>query len=207
MTRVSIDISRISVTYVLYLRQGARSPCRPYISDERTGYRATARLSYPSSPHPFPGCSSSFYSRGSPVSLSVPLLSTRRWHYQGKKGVSGGSLEVSLTILRNFADSLARVDHVRPVLRSHGSGREGENGFSRGSEGSEGGKRNERERRVGPGWDVATGWQAPRVVSPRCPKICIRDGHADWKRDRCRASQNILLPRKILCASIPPATA
>lgn len=49
----------------------------------------------------------------------------------------GGSLEVSLTILRNFADSLARVDHVRPALRSHGSGREGENGFSRGSEGSE----------------------------------------------------------------------
>lgn len=37
----------------------------------------------------------------------------------------GGSLEVSLTILRNFADSLARVDHVRPVLRSHGSCREG----------------------------------------------------------------------------------
>lgn len=65
--------------------------------------------------------------------------------------MSGGSLEVSLTILRNFADSLARVDHVRPVLRSHGSGREGENGFSRGSERSEGGKRDERERRAGPG--------------------------------------------------------
>jgi len=151
-TRVSIDISRISVTYVLYLRRGARSLCRPYISDERTGYCATARLSYPSSLHPFPGCSSSFYSRDSLVSLSVPLLSARRWrwHYRGKKGVDGGSLEVSLTILRNFADSLARVDHVRPVLRSHGSGREGENGFSRGSEGSEGGKRGGRERRAGP---------------------------------------------------------
>lgn len=37
---ISLDlgISRISVTYVLYLRQGARSPCRPYISDGRTGY-------------------------------------------------------------------------------------------------------------------------------------------------------------------------
>lgn len=23
-----------------------------------------------------------------------------------------------------------------------------------------------------------------RVVLARCPKICIRDGHADWKRDR-----------------------
>lgn len=148
---MSIDISCISLTYVLYLRWGARSPCRPYISDERTRYRATARLSYPSSLRPFPGYSSSFYSRGSPVSLSVPLLSAQRWHYRGKKGASGGSLEVSLTILRNFADSLARVDHVRPVLRSHGSGREGENGFSRGSEGSEGGKRGERERRAGPG--------------------------------------------------------
>lgn len=61
--------------------------------------------------------------------------------------MGGGSLEVSLTILRNFADSLARVDHVRPVLRSHGSGREGENGFSRGSEGSEGetGERGEQD--------------------------------------------------------------
>lgn len=70
---------------------------------------------------------------------------------RGKRGLGGGSLEVSLTILRNFADSLARVDHVRPVLHSHGSGREGENGFSRGSEGSEGEKRGERERRAGPG--------------------------------------------------------
>lgn len=35
-----IDASRISVTYVLYLRRGARSLCWPYISDERTEYRA-----------------------------------------------------------------------------------------------------------------------------------------------------------------------
>lgn len=31
-------------------------------------------------------------------------------------------------------------------------------------------------------------WWSPmvhtRVVLAPCPKICIRDGHADWKRDR-----------------------
>lgn len=131
-----IDASRISVTYVLYLRRGARSLCWPYISDERTEYRAPARLSYPSSPRasiPWVFVLL-FLSR-----LSVPLVSGRRGGTGGGRA-SGGSLEVSLTILRNFADSLARVDHVRPGLRSHESGREGVNGFSRGSEGSEGGK-------------------------------------------------------------------
>lgn len=43
---------------------------------------------------------------------------------------------MSLTILRNFADSLARVDHVRPALRSHGSDhRRGRRRVYRGREG------------------------------------------------------------------------
>lgn len=107
--------------------------------------------------------------------------------------MGGRSLEVSLTILRNFTDSLAHVDHVRPALRSHGSFREGENGFSRRSEGSE---REAVARKAGRiRLRRGHGWRAPRVVSPRCPKICIRDGHADWKRDCRHASCNILLPR------------
>lgn len=57
----------------------------------------------------------------------------------------GGSLEVSLTILRNFADSLARVDHVRPVLRSHGSCREGETGFRVGAKGLKEDERGEQD--------------------------------------------------------------
>lgn len=118
----------------------------------------------------FPGRSFSFYSRGSPASLSVPLLSAPEVVLPrggGRGGrTDGGSLEVSLTILRNFADSLARVDHVRPALRSHGSAREGEAGFSRGSEGSEGrrgeGEGRGQERRAGPGPETR-----PRVASAK----------------------------------------
>lgn len=115
----------------------------------------------------------------------------------------GGSLEVSLTILRNFADSLARVDHVRPVLRSHGSCREGETGFRVGAKGLKEDRTREANRtRLRRGH----GWRAPRVVSSRCPKICIRDGYADWKRDVvARASQNILFPAEDPCSTIPLA--
>jgi hypothetical protein len=81
---------------------------------------------------------------------------------------AGGSLEVSLTILRNFADSLARVDHVRPALRSHGSGRErGKTGFRVGAKvlkpegveigGGGEGKGREEEAGAGPGRDEAGG--------------------------------------------------
>lgn len=124
-----------------------------------------------------------------------------------RRGAGGGSLEVSLTILRNFVDSLARVDHVRPVLRSHGSGREGENGFSRGSEGSEGGKR-ERTR------------EASRTRLRRSHGLASAKGSfttvsQDMHTWRTRGLETWPLPRvpkhplpvKDPCASIPPATA
>lgn len=48
-------------------------------------------------------------------------------------------------------------------------------------------KERERERES----DGRAGTRSPmvdtRVVSVRRPKICIRDGHADWKRDRGQA--------------------
>lgn len=52
---------------------------------------------------------------------------------------------MSLTILRNFADSLARVDHVRSALRSHGSGREGVKGRGGWTRAREGERERERE--------------------------------------------------------------
>jgi len=46
----------------------------------------------PSATRPFPRRSSSFYSRGSPVSLSVPLLlSARRWHQAPRGSVGCGA--------------------------------------------------------------------------------------------------------------------
>lgn len=73
-----------------------------------------------------------------------------------EKRMGGGVvLKVSLTILRNFADSLARVDHVRPAQSVPWAV-------------------------LGVSWP-RIGWA--RVVSIRgCPKICIRDGRG---RDRC----------------------
>jgi len=177
----------------------------------------------PSATRPFPRRSSSFYSRGSPVSLSVPLLlSARRWHQPPGESVgcgqagAGGSLEVSLTILRNFADSLARVDHVRPALRSHGSGRErGKTGFRVGAKVLKPGKR-EGERTAGGGGGGGESRARPRRGrrAPEegggwfhhgVPRYAYVTGRADWKRDRCRAtSQNILSP-PALSLRPPPA--
>lgn len=99
---------------------------------------------------------------------------------------------MSLTILRNFADSLARVDHVRSALRSHGTGREGVARGGGGGRSVDGARRCEwtagaRGTERGAGRDAR--WSPlvdTRVVSAWCPKICIRDGHADWERDRGR---------------------
>jgi len=83
---------------------------------------------------------------------------------------AGGSLEVSLTILRNFADSLARVDHVRPALRSHGSGRErGKTGFRVGAKVLKPGRR-EGERTGGGG-----GGGESRA-RPRCGRRALEEG-------------------------------
>ena len=47
----------------------------------------------------------------------------------------------------------------------------------------------ERERDRGQGMvDTRSPMVHTRVVLARCPKICIRDGHANWKRDRCQGS-------------------
>lgn len=114
----------------------------------------------------------------------------------------GGSLEVSLTILRNFADSLARVDHVRPVLRSHGSCREGENGFSRGSEGSEGGTGERGEQ--GPAETrprMARGKGSFITVSQDMHTWRIRELET-WRSSHARPEISFS-PRKILALRFP----
>ena len=71
------------------------------------------------------------------ATVVLSLGKGERGRQAGSSSSSEAVAEVSLTILRNFADSLARVDHVRPARAcAHRSPLSQSHGMERGKGGS-----------------------------------------------------------------------
>ena len=135
----------VRIYHVRVVSLSSRSPCRPYITDGWTNAVPISPLLWLLSPHTLlPWLHSQFCPFVHETTIHKhSFWNWHRvgWHTERQKGLKRrrldaggerrargregvgdeneryhGTLEVSLTILRNFADSLAYVDHVRPTI-------------------------------------------------------------------------------------------